>query len=205
MENNKIQMEEFEAMRAQLDILKGKLEKQEIVNDKMIRQAMATKMNYVERYVWREIYWVLPFCFLVMLPIVYFYEASWWWYAFTMTFISADVIADYFINIKHKPDFNSDLIQAAKVLAWQKKMRTRILLISCVFLVVWLVWLCVIIWNRDTGGQDFLEGMKYGGIGGVFIGLIIGGIAGGIIFFKMQRINTELIRQIEEITQKEER
>ncbi len=202
MENNNIQMEEFEAMRAQMNILKEKLEKQEIVNDKMMRQAMATKMNYVERYVWRQIFWILPFSAIAMLSIVFLFGASWWWYAITMIFLGADVYSDYYINIKHKPNFNSDLIQAARVLTWQKQMRLRCLIISAILLVLWIVWLCAIIMSLDTGGQEFYEGMKSGGIGGLFFGLIIGGIVGGIIFFKMQRINTELIKQIEDVTQK---
>ncbi len=202
MENNNIQMEEFETMRAQLNILKAKLEKQEIANDKMIRQAMATKMNYVERYVWRQIFWILPFSAIAMLSIVFMFGASWWWYAITMIYLGANVYEDYYINIKRKPDFNSDLIQAARVLTWQKQMRLRCLIISSILLVLWIVWLCAIIMNQNTGGMDFYEGMKHGGIGGVFIGLIVGGLIGVRIFLKMQRINTELIKQIEDVTQK---
>ncbi len=204
MDNNKIQMEELETMHTQLNILKAKLEKQEIVNDKMIRQAMATKMNYVERYVWREIYLILPFSALALLPIIFLFGASWWWYAFTMIFLGTDVYADYYINIKRKPNFNDDLIQAAKVLTWQKKIRLKALIISGIILLVWLVWLCAIVWGVDTNGQDFYEGMKYGGIVGMLIGGTIGGVIGMRVFLKMQRINTELIAQIEEITQKHE-
>ncbi len=204
MDNNKIQMEELETMRTQLNILKAKLEKQEIVNDNIIRQAMATKMNYVERYVWKEIYLLYPFCVLGMLPIVFLFGASWWWYAFTLIFLGAEVYTDYYINIKRKPNFSDDLIQAAKVLTWQKKTRLRALVISCCVLVLWLAWLCAIVWGVDTNGQDFYEGMKYGGIVGMIIGGTIGGIIGMRVFLKMQRINTELIAQIEEMTQKHE-
>ena len=43
---------ELEAMRSQMQLLKQKLDNQEIINDQLIRNAMSKKMSWIHKYIW---------------------------------------------------------------------------------------------------------------------------------------------------------
>ena len=65
MENiNEHNMNELEAMRGQMQLLKQKLETQEIVNDQLIRNAMSGKMSWIRKYIWFELLVLFPVCTL---------------------------------------------------------------------------------------------------------------------------------------------
>ena len=65
MENiNEHNMNELEAMRSQMQLLKQKLDNQEIVNDQLLRNAMKGKMSWINKYIWFELLVLLPVCTL---------------------------------------------------------------------------------------------------------------------------------------------
>lgn len=202
MEDNKNLSEELEQMRTQFNQLKEKLKNQEIVNDHLVRQAMKRKMSWIEKYVKIEMYVLLPFVLLDCLIIVFILDMSWWWYIYTALFMIFEIAADYYINIHKAANFDSNLIEAANVLAWQKKKRIQQLYADMPLLIIWVVWLGIGIISLNTGGKEFLEGMKHGCIGGGIVGFAIGMFLGIKYLLKMQRINTELIQQINEMTEK---
>lgn len=43
---------ELDAMREQMQLLKQKLDNQEIVNDRILRNAMSGKMSWIKKYIW---------------------------------------------------------------------------------------------------------------------------------------------------------
>ena len=196
---------EFEEMRQQLGILKNKLENQTLINDKLIRQSMLDKMSSMKKYTW--------FSFLVLLFIYYaYYEAreifnlSWWFYGFTVIFMTFSVCFDAYINRFNKEAFlNGDLIATSLQMQRMKKLRKRSLLSGIFFMIIWVSWFVIELYNGSgaaNGGEN--TSMFYGMIVGGGVGLIIGVVIGISIYFRMQRINSDIIQQIDELKKETE-
>ena len=196
---------EFEEMRQQLGILKNKLENQTLINDKLIRQSMLDKMSSMKKYTW--------FSFLVLLFIYYaYYEAreifnlSWWFYGFTVIFMTFSVCFDAYINRVNKKDFlNGDLIATSLQMQRMKKLRKKSLLCGISILTIWIPWICLEVYNGlgvANGGEN--ESLFYSMMVGGGVGLIIGAVIGISIYFRMQRINSDIIQQIDELKKETE-
>lgn len=206
MENNI--NNELEQMREQMQVLREKLDKQEIINDKMIRRSINAKMSWIKKYVYFE-FFLLPVIALAWLGIKYIFDLSWWNYAFIIVISTVDVIWDYRINVaslKADEVQTNSLTSTMQKLLEMKQIRAKSFYIMFPALCVWLIWVGIEMWQNlryVVNLDDFRAGMAYGG----FVGLIIGGILGIIfafrIYFKMQRTNDEVIEQIKEITNEE--
>ena len=196
---------EFEEMRQQLGILKNKLDNQTLINDKLIRQSMLNKMSFMKKYTWVS--------FLVLLFIYYaYYEAreifnlSWSFYGFTVIFMTLSVCFDAYINHVNKKDFlNGDLIAASLQMQRMKKLRKKSLLYGSFFMTIWVSWLFIELYNGSSatnGGAN--TSLFYGAMVGGGIGLVIGVAIGISIYLRMQRINSDIIQQIDELTKETE-
>jgi len=192
---------EFEEMRQQLDILKNKLDNQTLVNDKLIRQSMLNKMSFMKKYTWVS--------FLVLLFIYYAYNEvritfnlSWWFYGATVIFMTFNVCLDAYINRFNKEAFlNGDLIATSLQMQRMKKLRKRSLLSGIFFMTIWISWFVIELYNGSgaaNGGEN--TSMFYGIMVGVGVGLIVGVAIGIWLYLRMQRINSDIISQIDELT-----
>ena len=192
---------EFEEMRQQLDILKNKLDNQTLVNDKLIRQSMLNKMSFMKKYTWVS--------FLVLLFIYYGYNEvrilfnmSWWFYGFTVLVMTFSVCFDAYINHVNKKEFlNGDLIAASLQMQRMKKLRKRSLLYGIFFMTIWVSWFVIELYNGSgaaNGGEN--TSMFYGMLVGGGVGLIAGVAIGIWLYLRMQRINSDIIQQIDELT-----
>lgn len=192
---------EFEEMRQQLDILKNKLDNQTLVNDKLIRQSMLNKMSFMKKYTWVS--------FLVLLFIYYGYNEvrilfnmSWWFYGFTVLVMTFSVCFDAYINHVNKKEFlNGDLIAASLQMQRMKKLRKRSLLYGIFFMTIWVSWFVIELYNGSgaaNGGEN--TSMFYGMLVGGGVGLIVGVAIGIWLYLRMQRINSDIISQIDELT-----
>ena len=192
---------EFEEMRQQLDILKNKLDNQTLVNDKLIRQSMLNKMSFMKKYTWVS--------FLALLFIYYaYYEAremfnlSWWFYGFTVIFMTFSVCIDAYINHVNKKDFlNGDLIAASLQMQRMKKLRKKSILYASPLMTIWISWLFIELYNGSSaanGGAN--TSLFYGAMVGSGVGVIVGGAIGIWLYLRMQRISSDIISQIDELT-----
>lgn len=201
MENNN-QNTELELMRSQMEDFKAQLDKQKIVNEKMIIGSMKKSMSWIKRYVYFECC-LVPLIAVSWFAIKEFAHLSWLNYAFLMTMVIVDVIADYRINVSAigDADYSRDnLLTTMSKLTRMKRQRSICMMISMPALIVWLLWSGIEAWiYMPADAPDFARGAMYGGI----VGGVIGGVCGGIfafrIFFKMQRTNDEVISQINEL------
>lgn len=192
---------ELEEMRQQLGILKSKLDNQTLVNDKLIRQSMLNKMSFMKKYTWVS--------FLVLLFIYYGYNEvrilfnmSWWFYGFTVLVMTFSVCFDAYINHVNKKEFlNGDLIAASLQMQRMKKLRKRSLLYGIFFMTIWVSWFVIELYNGSgaaNGGEN--TSMFYGMLVGGGVGLIAGVAIGIWLYLRMQRINSDIIQQIDELT-----
>lgn len=201
MENNN-QNTELELMRSQMEDFKAQLDKQKIVNEKMIIGSMKKSMSWIKRYVYFECC-LVPIIAVSWLAIKEYAHFSWLNYAFLMTMIIISVIADYRINVSaiSDADYSRDnLLTTINKLTRMKRQRSIAMMISIPAMIVWLLWSGIEAWMyMPADAPDFARAAAYGGI----VGGVIGGFCGLIfafrIFFKMQRTNDEVISQINEL------
>ena len=192
---------EFEEMRQQLDILKNKLDNQTLVNDKLIRQSMLNKMSFMKKYTWVS-FLVLLFTYYAYNEVRILFNTSWWFYGFTVLVMTFCVCFDAYINHVNKKEFlNGDLIAASLQMQRMKKLRKRSLLYGIFFMTIWVSWFVIELYNGSgaaNGGEN--TSMFYGMLVGGGVGLIVGVAIGIWLYLRMQRINSDIISQIDELT-----
>ncbi len=198
-------MTELEQMREQMAAFKSRLDKQQIINEQLVRTSMGSKLSWIKKFVWGEII-VVPI-FLIILAVFHAGNGlSWWLYGFLALGLIADATGDYIINrIPKSQLLSGDLVETSKRLAEMKKQRTSWFIAGIIFMVIWLVWFCIEIAMRlDCGCTLPHHGTVVAiMIGAIVVGALIGGVIAWLILRKMQRTNNQLIEQIEQITKED--
>ena len=192
---------EFEEMRQQLDILKNKLDNQTLINDKLIRQSMLNKMSFMKKYTWVS-FLALLFTYYAYNEVRILFNTSWWFYGFTVLVMTFIVCFDAYINHVNKKEFlNGDLIAASLQMQRMKKLRKKSLLYGFPLMPIWVSWLFIELYNGSSaanGGAN--TSLFYGAMVGSGVGVIIGVAIGIWLYLRMQRINSDIISQIDELT-----
>lgn len=192
--NNNTELTELEQMRSQLNVLKQKLDQQQIINDQLMRNAMQQKMSWIKKYVIGEII-VTPFVILCLWGLNLTMGFSWWLSLAWSVLVIASVASDWFINRTDPKDFlTENLTATAQKLIRMKATRRRYEVIALPLAVVLLLWMC---WE---GMQDGMSVMAQGCAVGGLVGGTIGGIMGFSVYRKFQKTNDEVIQQIAELT-----
>lgn len=201
-ENN---MTELEQMREQMAAFKSRLDKQQIINEQLVRTSMGSKLSWIKKFVWGEII-AVPILLIIMALFHAGNGLSWWLYGFLALGLIADATGDYIINrIPKSQLLSGDLVETSKRLIQMKKQRTSWFVAGVIFLVIWLVWFCIEIAMRlDCGCTLPHHGTVVAiMIGAIVVGALIGGVIAWLILRKMQRTNNQLIEQIEQITKED--
>lgn len=192
--------DDWEMMREQLGILKSKLDKQTIVTDKLLHQAMKQKMAWINKYLWFSALILLPFICVGWFQIKEWLGFSWYSYALMVGLCAISIFMDFFINKMNPEDWENDnLIQTAQKLLRMKRIRKIQVSINMPVLVFIILFVG---YDSYISGQLPAHDLMVFGIA-VMIGFVIGGIVGLSILSKMQRTNDEVIRQIGELTKLE--
>lgn len=197
--NNDLQLEQ---MRQQMTELKQQLDKQQIVNEQLLRQSMTSKMSWIKRYIWLEMA-LIPILLLILAPIHAMLGLSWWLYGFLAVMLVVDVAADWRINhVDRNQLLTGNLVEASRRLTLMKKQRAWSFALGILGVVIWIVWfLYELQCASGMQSSDFLNGFAMGGFFGGIIGGVIGLVVAIIIFYKMQRTNDEVLAQIDQLTQ----
>ena len=206
METQNNNISELESLRVQMAEFKQQLNQQEIVNDRLIAESMKKKMLWIKNYFIFELV-ILPVMFIAWPVLREFMHLSWWNVSFLLTLCSIDVVADYRINLhslKTDDYLHCNLISTVEKLVKMKRQRAVQMVISIPMIVIWLLWAGIEAYNGfDFTTSDFQSGFLKGG----FVGGAIGGVAGLIsafkVYHKMQKINDDIISQINELTAEE--
>ena len=198
MENSEINNNELETMRAQIALLKEKLDKETIVSDKLLRDTMRHKARNINTNAWIS---VAASIFVMIWAVVYIPKEgfSWWFAGATVLMM---LVCDFFTWKYHK-DVNAktmsgDLLTVAKVMKRLRDNYKKWLKYSIAMISVWFVWLsiefCILL-------DDWRLAVV------MIIALLIGLAVGGFIGLKMHnsviRNAEEIIEQIEEGEEKE--
>lgn len=198
-------MTELEQMREQMAAFKSRLDKQQIINEQLVRTSMGSKLSWIKKFVWGEII-AVPILLIIMALFHAGNGLSWWLYGFLALGLIADATGDYIINrIPKSQLLSGDLVETSKRLIQMKKQRTSWFVAGVIFLVIWLVWFCIEVAMRlDCGCTLPHHGTVVAiMIGAIVVGALIGGVIAWLILRKMQRTNNQLIEQIEQITKED--
>lgn len=200
MENNNTN-NELELLRQQMNMLKEKLDAQEIVNNKLFTKSMRKEMSWIKRYVYIQ-FALIPFVALIWVGVKFTLGLSWWNYAYLMLLCVFFVYIDYVINVKalSNADYHkNNLIETARKLAKMKRQRSIQMIVEILLLIIWLIWTFFEVNAAQSTATGIRQSLLQGGIIGGYIGGIIGIIVAFVIFYKMQRTNDRLIEQIDDM------
>ena len=208
MEENNTMME-LEQMREQMQVLRNKLDTQEIVNEKLVKNSVKSKMSWIKKLVYFE-FLLVPFTALMAYVLKEMFNLSWFTYAFIVVLSAIDAVCDYRINVasldleKVEKHNLSDTLQ--KLVA-MKKMRAKSFFIMMLLSIPLFIWASIEMWqNISTGTITFIDDVPanivcagaYGGLVGGIIGFFVGIYISIRIYRKMQATNDEIIAQLEE-------
>lgn len=192
-------MNELERMREQMNIFKNRLDKQQIINEQLVRNSMGSKLSWIKNFVLGEII-LVPILLIIMATFHASEGLSWWLFAFLSLGLVADVVGDYIINRIPKSELLSgDLVATSQRLIKMKKLRTSWFIAGIIFMTIWLVWFIIEIVTRLDDGcklPDHVVGIM---VAGIAIGALIGIFVAWLIYRKMQRTNNQLIEQIDQV------
>ena len=191
--DNYMDSRELMEMKEQLSILTKKLEKETIVNEKLMRRATKEKISKMQRRALIKGIG-LGLCIPYLIGVCHLVGLSLWLCGFTVLMLLIALYTDYRIH----RNFHSDEAMYGNLLDVRKKV-LRIkqaykdwLKFSVPILIIWLIYFLYESFQLPDIPKE-----------SIFIGSIFGGSIGGFIGFlqykKMQRSADEILEQIEEM------
>lgn len=173
---------ELEQLKAEYSILKQKFSQQEVLNDRLIREAMMQRVRGINNI---SLTSSLCGAFVILTaPLVFHYNpvvnASW---TFVVATILMMLVCIYF-NWKYNRGLNDadlvycDLKEFATSVQYTRSKWKNWVKVAIPMIIVWAGWLCAEIWMRSEEKRLALF---------MICGLMFGGVIGGIIGLRMNR------------------
>jgi hypothetical protein len=186
---------ELENMRQQMETLKKKLEQQEIVSDRFIRQSMRNTANNIKRR-----YYAIMALTLLMIPYTYVVfilnqhlSMTFWIATSILMLLCAGATYYNSLNVSNTNMMSRNLIEVGRKMVSAKKFDANWLFFGIPAAIAWLGWLTWELCQQDSEAARY---MIYGTVCGAVLGVILG--------FKMhsktQTQYQEIIDQIEDLT-----
>ena len=198
---NTMETNEILEMREQLAALKKQLDTQEIINDRLIKEAMLGKLSSMNR----SAIWMCAVC-LIMIPLGYLnfqrmgHSTALCIATSALFFISFVSILISHYRLRKRDIYSGDLITVYQEISRMRKIYKSWHYFSIPILVVWFAW-----WEYEiyqTMAHEDLTMMLIISGSGIFGG-VIGGIIGLRIHKRTLRTADDLLRQIEELRKME--
>ena len=196
---NNIDSKEMLEMKEQLSLLIKKLDKETIVNERMIRRSMKEKADRLSRRLIVESLVALimiPF-FICVLPNLS--KVSMPFCIFSAGFFALDVLYNFYMYIRFSPRkfIEGNMIEARRdTLNFKKQTLRWTYCIGIPFLVVYIAWF---VYEKMQYYQGEILKIV---LVSALIGFLIGGVIGINIFLKTLRATDEILMQIEELEEK---
>ena len=188
---------ELNEMKEQISLLRRKLEKETIVNEKLIRTSMRDKLKAVKRrsYILGAV--AIGACPLLASSTYDFLSP--WFKGITIASLLIAVVYEIYCNqlLSTQNYITGSLVDEARKLNRYKQLSRQWHWFSIPFLCIWLPWF---VYEATSMGGFFVKNILIGGL----IGGTIGGIIGWSIYKKGQNAVNEVIGQIEELTEEKE-
>ena len=196
---NNIDSKEMLEMKEQLSLLIKKLDKETIVNERMIRRSMKEKADRLNRRLIVEIIVgliMIPF-FICVLPNLS--KVSMPFCIFSAGFFALGVLYDFYMYLRFRPQkfIEGNMIEVRRdTLNFKKQTLRWTYCIGIPFLVVYIAWF---VYEKMQYYQGEILKIV---LVSALIGFLIGGAIGINIFLKTLRATDEILMQIEELEEK---
>ena len=194
--NNYMDSRELMEMKEQLSILNKKLEKETIVNDRLMRRAMKNKISKMQRHALiKGIFIVLAMPYSICC--LHVIGTSSWFNAVSICSLITALLYDYRIhkNLHSNEAMYGNLMEVRKKVLSIKQAYKNWLKISIPFIIIWFSWFLYELFQLPHIPKDVI-------FTGVVFGGTIGGIIGTLQYKKMQRTTDEILQQIEEMEER---
>lgn len=195
-DNNNINRPEegLEEMRQQMALLKEKLDKEELVNERLLRETMHSKARSINHEaIWSGVCAI--FVIVAMLTTFHPMGFSWGFCIGTTIFMLVCLGATLYqhrdINSR---TMNGDLLTVVKTMRRLKKNYRDWLKFAFPAIILWMGWIGYEIYRMSEGNWKIVGAT----MGGCLIGATIGGILGLASHKKVIRTCDEIIKSIEE-------
>ena len=189
-----IYSDELQQMRDEMTALKSLLSEQQIVNDQLMRRAMATDLTKERKSIWRTVILAVLATpvYMFLLPRL---GVPMWFVALTALFFLAAICASvYSVRCYMSQNvMTADLMTVASGIVAYKRFGNNWLKVSIPFLIIWLV--CLFYYASQQMEGDKLTGFFWGGV----VGGIIGGVCGVIYLWQSRKRLNKVLRQIDEL------
>lgn len=185
----------LEEMKAQMAILKNKIEGQTMLNERLMRRAMNDRMSFVRRMVVWDVVMVIV-CIVSMYAFMKLCGLSLLFFVVSVVLFSWCLVSSAYVNrIKESELLEGDLLKTGEKLVRMKRQRVRLMIINLPLALAWAAWYGyeMVVFETAWGGEPRII------IVGLCVGLVVGLTIGLRIFRKMQQANDIVIQQIEEM------
>ncbi|MDE6522084.1 MAG: hypothetical protein K2L17_04635 [Muribaculaceae bacterium] len=184
-------MDELNILKEEMAALKRNLDKEQIVNEKLMRTVMRQRASWLNTFVLAE-FIMLPFLYIIFAVACAVFGIS-QWYAFAFVILGlVDAIVDL-RTFRINPQIFStcSMMEVRKILIRQKKERFLHLCVALPLALIWLLLFATAVFNDGNGNS-----VSYAGAVGGCIGGIIGAIIVIIIYRKAQNTNDTIVDDI---------
>ena len=196
---NNIDSKEMLEMKEQLSLLIKKLDKETIVNERMIRRSMKEKADRLNRRLIVESLVALimiPF-FICVLPNLS--KVSMPFCIFSAGFFAIAILYDFYMYLRFRPQkfIEGNMIEVRRdTLNFKKQTLRWTYCIGIPFLVVYIAWF---VYEKMQYYQGEILKIV---LVSALIGFLIGGAIGINVFIKTLRATDEILMQIEELEER---
>ena len=185
-------------MKAQLALLNKKLEKEVIVNERLIRRAMSEKVSGLNRRMMIGVatgLFSIPYCTHVFHDRVH---TSWTFIVVTVIYLIGCIGTDLYMRqmLRSRDVLTNNLTDVGRQIVRLKKFYLKWLFRAGIpFLCVWIPWLFYEV-TQTPQNEGFMKSI----LSGCITGAVIGCIGGYMIYRRNMRTYNELLQQIEELS-----
>lgn len=196
---NNIDSKEMLEMKEQLSLLIKKLDKETIVNERMIRRSMKEKADRLNRRLIVEIIVCLIMIPFVICVLPNLSKVSMPFCIFSAGFFALAILYDFYMYLRFRPQkfIEGNMIEARRdTLNFKKQTLRWTYCIGIPFVVVYIAWF---VYEKMQYYQGEILKIV---LVSALIGFLIGGAIGINIFLKDLRTTDEILMQIEELEEK---
>lgn len=196
--NSSLESRELEEMRRQVGLLKEKLDRESLVNDKLMRSILTTKRDRIDRYLLRLMV-LMPFVMALMyLDFGILFPLSVPYLVFTEVMLLA---AGVFIYCNKRLLASADmaggnLVEEAKKLVRFRKREIRYVCVGMPLATVWVAWMLVYEFPHCPRAAEMGLFLTVG----CLTGAVVGAIVGLRMFRTMLRGVNDIVAQIKEVS-----
>lgn len=186
-------------MRSQMAILQNKLNKETIVNERLLRESMKHSYSNIDNYLKLQL-WLLLLIFTCFPLLILFFDLSWYPAIFLFIISVYAVIFDRKVNRMKEDAFASEnLIDTALRLQRAKKLSFYEMWINMPLVLAWFIWFMIDFIQHFMHDFTSVPPEALGGIIGGLIGAACGFIYDFKLYNKQQKTRQQIIDQINEL------